>query len=95
MSTKTKFEEGYAMTFSTRPAGLSTYLLIQPYFDDKGVGDDTTCTWHIELCKQQDQDVAVKTSDASTQKIDISAAAGAFVSVRNTGGWPFTAWTDY
>jgi len=94
MSESQKFNVGYGTAFSTRPVGMTTYLLVQPYRDDKGVSDDTTCTWHIELCKQKDHDQAVSPDD-DTIKIDISAAAGALVSVRNTGGWPFNAWTDY
>lgn len=94
MSTKQKYDVGSAGTYSTRPVGLDTYLLIQPWSDDKGVCDDTECTWHIELSKQKDHIQAVKSSD-DTIKVKLSAAAGALVSVRNTGGWPFYAWTDY
>lgn len=92
MSDRKKFEVGYATAYSTRPGDLTTYLLVQPYFDGK-VSDDTTCTWHIELCGQQDHNQAV-TEKNDTIKINISAA-GALVDVRNTGGWPFYAWTDY
>jgi hypothetical protein len=94
VSTKKEFDVGDGTTYSTRPVGLTTYLMIQPYFDSKNVSDDTTCTWHIELCKQSDHDQAVKSTD-DTIRVDISDAAGALVSVRNTGGWPFYAWTDY
>ena len=92
MSDKKKFEVGYGTAYSTRPAGLTTYLLVQPYFEGK-VSDGTTCTWHIELCDQPDHNQAVTEND-DTIRIDISAA-GALVDVRNTGGWPFWAWTDY
>jgi hypothetical protein len=93
MSEKKRFDQGYGTSYSTRPTGLTTYLLIQPYFDGKGVSDDTTCTWHIELCHEPDHDHRVTEKD-DTIKVNISAA-GALVSVRNTGGWPFYAWTDY
>lgn len=94
MSGKNQFAVGDAIVYATRPVGLTTYLLVQPYLDDKGVGDETTCTWHIELCNEGDHDQPV-TSDDDTIRVDLSAAAGALVSVRNTGGWPFYAWTDY
>ena len=92
MSDKKLFGVGYGTAYSTRPAGLTTYLLVQPYFEGN-VSDDTTCTWHIELCGESDHDQAVK-QNSDTMRINISAA-GALVSVRNTGGWPFYAWTDY
>jgi hypothetical protein len=93
VSDKWKCDVGKGWGYSTRPAGLTTYLMIQPWFDDKGMCSDTTCTWHIELCKESDHDQKV-TSNDNTLKVDISAA-GAIVNVRNTGGWPFNVWTDY
>jgi hypothetical protein len=93
MTERKKFDRGFAMDYTTRPVGLTTYHLIEPYFE-KDVSGDTTCTWHIELCGQHDHDEKI-TADDSTHRVDISAAAGALVTVRNTGGWPFYAWTDY
>jgi hypothetical protein len=93
MTEKKKYDVGFGLSYSTRPVGLKTYLLIQPYFEG-GVSGDTTCTWHIELCSQPHHDEKV-TKDTETLRVDISGAAGALVNVRNTGGWPFYAWTDY
>jgi hypothetical protein len=92
MTTKKKFDVGFAMDYTTRPVPLKTYLLIDPYFENQ-VSGETTCTWHIELCGQSDHDEKITGNDP-THRVDISAA-GALVTVRNTGGWPFYAWTDY
>jgi hypothetical protein len=93
MTSKRKFEVGDQIDYSTRPVPLKTYLLIDPYFD-AGVSGETTCTWHIELCGQSDHDEKLKANDSTQLRVDISAA-GALVTVRNTGHWPFYAWTDY
>jgi hypothetical protein len=95
MSSKWLCNVGDKYTYSTRPAGSgSTYLLLQPYFDGKNVSDDAQCTWHIELSNEPDHIVSIKKDSTDTIKVDISAA-GALVDIRNTGGWPFYAWTDY
>lgn len=94
MTDRKRFDQGYGTSFSTRPVGMTTYLLVQPYFDENKVSGRTTCTWHIELCGYNDVDQPVTGND-TTIRIDISAAAGGMVNVRNTGGWPFWAWTDY
>jgi hypothetical protein len=93
MTERKKYDRGSGITYSTRIAGQKTYLMIEPYFES-GVSGDTICSWHIELCNQPTHDEKV-TKDTETLRIDISGAAGALVSTRNSGGWPFYAWTDY
>jgi hypothetical protein len=94
MTERKKLDRGSGITYSTRIVGQKTYLLIEPWFDEKNMSGNTTCAWHIELCNQPTHDEQIKPDD-STKRIDISGAAGALVSVRNSGGWPFYAWTDY
>lgn len=95
MSDKWLVNVGKTWTYQTRPAGYgATYLYLQPYSDDNGVSDDTSCTWRIELSNQDDNLVPIKQTD-STKKVDISRWPGALVDIRNSGGWPFYAWTDY
>jgi len=94
MTQKFKCDVGGSIGYSTKPVGLTTYLFVQPWADDKNVVGDTTATWHIELCNQPDHAIPV-TEDSGTIQTNISKAAGAIVSVRNTGGWPFWCWTDY
>lgn len=94
MSSKWKVEVGSVYTYSTRPLGMgTTNLLLQPYYE-KEISDDTSCTWHIELSNEPDHTVNIKRDSTDTIKVDISAA-GALVNIRNSGGWPFYAWTDY
>jgi hypothetical protein len=97
MSQKWKVNEGQSWTYTTRPLGMTegkTWLMLQPYFDEKGVSGDTQCTWHVELSNFPDHSVDI-TSKTETLKINIGDSPGALVSIRNTGGWPFYAWTDY
>jgi hypothetical protein len=95
MTSPVKIDRGGGITYSTKPVGAGvTNLLIQPWYDDQKMCTATECTWHIELDKQDDHKQAVKPEDTGIS-IDISQWPGALVSVRNTGVWPFTCWTDY
>ncbi|GAB3380054.1 hypothetical protein [Lysobacter fragariae] len=87
MSGHHKLEPGGVATFSTRPVGLSTKLFIE------GGDHDSEAVWHIELCCKPDNTLVVDPKSQTT--IDVSAAAGALVSVRNDGWASFTTWTDY
>jgi len=94
MTDKKKIDVGQSIAYSTRPAGLNTYLLLEIYADENGVSSAAEATWHIELCCQNDHPVIIDDEHAS-YKIDVSAAAGALMTVRNTSNWPFYCWTDY
>jgi hypothetical protein len=97
MSSKWKVDEGKTWTYSTRAVGMTggkTYLLLQPYFDEKKVSAAAECTWHTELSDYPDHVVTINPTD-DTLKISIGESPGALVNIRNTGGWPFWAWTDY
>jgi hypothetical protein len=93
MSDQHKLNGGQQKVFSTRPAGLSTYLTIQSYIDDNNHSNATESLWHIELCCQHDHNVSLGAGQIN--KIDVSSAKGALITVRNEGAWPIVVWTDY
>ena len=87
MSSRRDLAPGGHALFSTRPVGLATSLFIQ-------AGEhDSEAIWHIELCCQPDRPIPLGPNEQL--RIDISAGAGALVSIRNTGWASFTTWTDY
>jgi hypothetical protein len=71
--------------FTTRPAGMTTMLAVIPFPTDPA--GSATVRWHIELCCQPDH-------MADLGWTDISAAAGALVTVTAIGGGA-EVWTDY
>jgi hypothetical protein len=88
MSHEHKLKVGQSAVFSTRPVGLHTTLFLRG-----GEGGESQATYHIELCCQHDH--TIKLEDREPKKVDISRAAGALVTVRNSGFREMTAWTDY
>ncbi len=89
-SSKRIIGPGQSTVFTTRPVGESTKLFLAPwpYNPDGGL---PPITWHIELCCQHDR-------PATSAEINISAAAGALVSVHNSAhgnGGDAEVWTDY
>jgi hypothetical protein len=93
MSDQHKLNGGQNQVFSTRPVGLTTYLTVQSFIDDNNHSNATESLWHIELCCQDDH--TVKLGPGGLQKIDVSEAKGALITVRNEGPWPILVWTDY
>jgi hypothetical protein len=87
MSSQSTLKPGGVATYSTRPVGLNTYLFVKA-----GTGD-SQLTWHIELCCKDDNVVSLEADQP--KKIDVSSAAGALVSARNSGFNDITTWTDY
>lgn len=87
MGGKTTLKEGNVVTYSTRPVGLSTTLFLE------GGQHDGEAVWHIELCCKDDNKVLLEPGEQ--KKVNISEAAGALVTVRNTGWSEFSCWTDY
>lgn len=80
--------KGQSRGFTTRATGLKTTLFLQG-----GTDGSSKATWHIEMCCYSDNDVNMLQGQPLT--VDISSAAGALVTVRNTGFVDFKAWTDY
>ena len=87
MGSKTTLQEGNTESYWTRPVGMNTALFLQ-------AGEhDAEATWRIELCCKDDNKVEL--APGEQRKINISEAAGALVTVRNTGWAEFSCWTDY
>lgn len=93
MSDKLTLAVGGSHAYSTRATGLNTWLSIESHQDDDKSWLPGSAVWHIELCCQDDHSVTVK--EHELQKINISGAAGALVTVRNEGDTAIDCWTDY
>lgn len=87
MTDRTTLNVGGVKTYATRPVGLNTALFLEAGQHDSEV------VWHIELCCKDDNKVMLEPGEQ--RRIDISGAAGALVTVRNTGWSDFSCWTDY
>jgi hypothetical protein len=89
MSDRIDLEPGKSVLFTTRPAGQYTTLFVIPSPTDPGASL-ATFLWHIELCCQPDH------VERGVTQVDISAAAGALVTVKNIqSSGTIQAWTDY
>lgn len=75
MSNRYVLNPGQSSCFTTRPVGMSTILFSIPFPPDPNA-PAPEIVWHIELCCQPDR-LATGISH------NISAAAGALVTVRN------------
>jgi len=88
VSDRRSLNPGDSTVFTTRPIGLRTTLFCIPWPPDPSAFQPTI-SWHIILCCQPDH----VTNAVST---DISAAAGALVTVRNLASdQQAQVWTDY
>lgn len=89
MSSHRNLNPGESTVFTTRPVGLQTRLFVIPTPPNPNV-PLADFSWHIELCCQSDH------VERSAFSVDISAAAGALVTVRNIQGQGAEeVWTDY
>ncbi len=87
MGKRTTLKEGNVESYSTRPVGLNTALFLE------AGAHDAEAIWHIELCCKEDN--VINLEPGEQRKLNISEAAGAMVSVRNSGWSDFSCWTDY
>jgi len=87
MSDRHRLEPGQSRTFTTRPVGLNTFLSL------RGGEGESKAVWKVELCCKPENNVTLEAEEP--RRIDISAAAGALVTVRNAGFYAIEAWTDY
>lgn len=91
---QTTLQQGQSIVYSTKPVGLKTYLYAKPHNKDA----EGEISYHVELCCHDTHVVKVDPDDAQTAgfvKVDISDAAGALVTVNNTGWSPVDVHTDY
>lgn len=88
-SSRRDLDPGQSTLFTTRPVGLQTSLFAIPTPPDPSA-PLPTFTWHIELCCQDDH------VEQGVDSVDISAAAGALVTVCNIQAQgAIEVWTDY
>jgi hypothetical protein len=66
---------------------MTTFLKVQAL--DRGI----SAKWRPELCGASDRDVVLDPHEF--RDIDVSDLAGALLTIRNEGLWPFETWTDY
>lgn len=88
MTNRTDLDPGQSIVYATKPTGLRTQLFMQ--CGDEGASQ---LTWHIELCCQSPRDIKLEAGEPKS--VDISEAAGALVTVTNTGYYKIKVWTDY
>lgn len=87
-SSRRNLAPGQSTVFTTRPVGLTTRLFVIPWPPAPG-SPLVRFSWHIELCCQDDR-------VENLPEVNISAAAGALVTVRNlNGAGDAQVWTDY
>lgn len=93
-TSETTLQPGGSIVYSTKPVGLKTYLYAKPH----NAGVEGEISYHVELCCHDTHVVKVDPEDAQTYgfvKVDLSDAAGALVTVNNTGWSPVDVHTDY
>lgn len=91
---QTTLQPGGSIVYSTKPVGLKTYLYAKPH----NPGIEGEISYHVELCCHDTHVVKVDPEDVQTYgfvKVDLSEAAGALVTVNNTGWSPVDVHTDY
>lgn len=91
---QTTLQPGGSIVYSTKPVGLKTYLYAKPH--DAGVEGEIS--YHVELCCHDTHVVKIDPNDVQTYgfvKVDLSDAAGALVTVNNTGWSSVDVHTDY
>ena len=92
---------GESHNFSTRPIGMTTIIHIQPTTEvqnNVAVINDVHAAWNFALAGDAGQRHVVDIVDAKTTEsvaVDVSAGAGALLTVFNEGSKPFNVWSDY
>lgn len=93
-TSETTLQTGGSIVYSTKPVGLKTYLYAKPH----NPGEEGEISYHVELCCHDTHVVKIDPNDVQTLgfvKVDLSDAAGALVTVNNTGWSPVDVHTDY